>query len=113
MHGCAFLVCVWFAAYTRAWSAECSLDHVLQEFYNAYLCSDGYYNPMASISFAGQEKTIHGFFHSFTEHTTCEDGGSSCDDERKRPVFVYGTAQYGMTPSLYDFVHSAFAIVVA
>lgn len=101
------------AQLTSAWPVECSLDHALQDFYNAYLCSEGHYNPMASISFAGQEKTIHGFFHSFTEHTTCEDGGNGCDDEQKRPVFVYGTAQYGMTPSFCGFVHSAFAIVVA
>jgi hypothetical protein len=49
---------------------------------------------MASISFAGQEKTIHGFFHSFTE-----------DEEDGHPVFVYGTAQYGRTqPSCSVFV---------
>jgi hypothetical protein len=47
---------------------------------------------MASISFAGQEKTIHGFFHSFTED----------EDEDHRPEFVYGTPQYGRTHS-YGF----------
>ena len=30
-----------------------------------YECTkEGTYNAMASMSFAGQEKTIHGFFHS-------------------------------------------------
>ena len=38
---------------------------------------------MASMSFAGQEKTIHGFFHSFT---------ADLDDEGY-PAFVYGTSQ--------------------
>jgi hypothetical protein len=56
--------------------------HNTRDFYNQYECKDGMYNPMASLSFAGQEETIHGFFHSFTDET---------DDDGK-PKFIYDTA---------------------
>jgi len=53
-----------------------------------YECTEpNHYNPMASMSFAGQEKTIHGFFHSFTEAV----------DEHGYPEFVYGSWQYAVT----------------
>ena len=59
--------------------------HNTGEFYNRYECDNDHYNSMASMSFAGQEKTIHGFFHSFTSIPDGEDEG--------KPAFVYGTAQ--------------------
>eukprot|EP01048_Picozoa_sp_COSAG05_P021629 COSAG05_NODE_4044_length_1703_cov_1.647756_2_plen_185_part_00 len=62
-----------------------SLDsvHNTREFYNQYECENGMYNQMASLSFAAQEQTIHGFFHSFTIETT-----------HGKPDFVYSSATY-------------------
>ena len=62
-----------------------SLDsvHNTREFYNQYECENGMYNQMASLSFAGQEQTIHGFFHSFTNETVLG-----------KPAFVYDSTTY-------------------
>ena len=58
--------------------------HNTEKFYNRYECTeDKTYNAMASMSFAGQEKTIHGFFHSFTAEI----------DDDGYPAFVYGSSQ--------------------
>lgn len=82
---------------TRAPGLLTAHSNALQEFYNPYTCPEGEYNPMASISFAGQEKTIHGFFHSFTE---------AVDPKTGLPVFVYGTAQYEQTQPSCSAFHS-------
>jgi chloride channel 7 len=76
-----------------------SLDavHNTREFYNQYECQDGYYNPMASLSFAGQEQTIHGFFHGFTNATVTD---------HTKPEFVYDTA----TCVVYMLAYFALAV---
>jgi chloride channel 7 len=39
--------------------------HFDEKLYQAYTCPPGTYNDMASLSFTGQEKTIHAFFHNY------------------------------------------------
>ena len=39
--------------------------HFNDKLYQAYSCPPGTYNDMASLSFTGQEKTIHAMFHNY------------------------------------------------